>query len=299
MVAAALVGSSSEGALAANASKAQVCEAAKLLAAGNKAQCLAREQAKALQGQAANVANCDRLFTNAFAKAERNAGPGTCPTEGDTAAIELMVDTCTADIANALAGTLPAPGPTMTFPATGQTTCWEHDRGPGQGVLVISCAGTGQDGAIQAGAALSYTDNGDGTITDNNTGLMWEKKSDDGTIHDKDTAYRWTTAFSAHIAGLNAGAGFAGYTDWRLPNVRELQSIVNYETFSPGVSAAFNSNCAAQCTVLTCSCAAPIGYWSSTSVAYHPSQAWVVENGAVGSVEKVSTLFVRAVRGGL
>src|SRR5262245_44504485 len=48
------------------------------------------------------------------------------------------------------------------FPASGQTTPY----------------GPGSDGDIRAGAALSYTDNGDGTITDHTTGLMWEKKDD-------------------------------------------------------------------------------------------------------------------------
>src|SRR5437899_1127498 len=47
----------------------------------------------------------------------------------------------------------------QAFPATGQTTSFH----------------AGDDGATQAGAPLSYTDNGDGTITDENTGLMWEK----------------------------------------------------------------------------------------------------------------------------
>src|SRR5438094_9253656 len=58
----------------------------------------------------------------------------------------------------------------QAFPATGQTMSFQ----------------SGDDGAIQAGAPLSYTDNGDGTITDNNTGLVWEKKSADGSIHDMD-----------------------------------------------------------------------------------------------------------------
>jgi len=52
------------------------------------------------------------------------------------------------------------------FPATGQTTRYDSSG------LVISCAGTGQDGDIQAGAALRYVDNGNGTITDKKTGLV-------------------------------------------------------------------------------------------------------------------------------
>ena len=91
------------------------------------------------------------------------------------------------------------------MPATGQTTCWDSAG------AVIPCAGTGQDGDIRAGGALSYTDNGDGTITDNNTKLLWARKSNDGTIHDKDTGYTWFDAFAVHIAGLNTPPCFAGY----------------------------------------------------------------------------------------
>lgn len=57
---------------------------------------------------------------------------------------------------------------------------------------------------------MSFTDNGDGTITDNRTGLMWEKLSDDGSIHDKDTTYTWHNA-GTKITALNGGGGFAGY----------------------------------------------------------------------------------------
>jgi hypothetical protein len=79
---------------------------------------------------------------------------------------------------------------------TGQTLCYD-DVG-----TVIACAGTGQDAELQKGLAGAYTDNGNGTITDTGTGLMWEKLSDDGTIHDKDTAYTWLDAFSTKVAML-------------------------------------------------------------------------------------------------
>src|SRR5204863_391623 len=95
------------------------------------------------------------------------------------------------------------------FPATGQTTCSNASG------TVIPCAGTGQDGDIQAGAPLSYTDNGDGTITDNDTGLVWEKLSLDGSVHDRNNTYTWTQAFSGHVATLNS-TSFAGHTDWRV-----------------------------------------------------------------------------------
>ena len=48
---------------------------------------------------------------------------------------------------------------------------------------------------------------------------------------------------------------FAAHDDWRLPNVRELQSILDYQTTSPAVASAFNDNCSPGCPVTTCSCA--------------------------------------------
>jgi hypothetical protein len=81
---------------------------------------------------------------------------------------------------------------------------------------------------VRAGAALSYTDNDDGTVTDHNTGLMWEKKDDSGGIHDKDnsctlffgywssTTFRdypfsaWYVFFDAgYTFGNNKGGSFA------------------------------------------------------------------------------------------
>src|SRR2546427_2511051 len=122
----------------------------------------------------------------------------------------------------------PRGGRGCPLPATGQTTCGDSSG------TVITCAGTGQDGDLQEGAPLAYVDNGDGTVTDVNTGLMWEKLSNDGTVHDKDNTYTWANAFAEHVATLN-DTRFAGRDDWRLPNVRELQSIANYQDLLPAV----------------------------------------------------------------
>jgi hypothetical protein len=188
------------------------------------------------------------------------------------------------------------------FPASGQTTSY----------------GPGSDGDKRAGAALSYTDNGDGTITDNNAGLMWEKKDDSGGIHDKDNTYTWGmvdppytmngTMVTEFLAVLNTSPCFAGHCDWRIPNVKELQSIVDYEIPYPGptVNPAFhNAAGCAGCTDVTlasCSCTVSDYHWSSTTYRNNPNRAWFVtfNTGNVGFNDTKGTgTAVRAVRGGL
>jgi hypothetical protein len=171
-------------------------------------------------------------------------------------------------------------GAAAGLPGTGQTTIYA----------------VGDDGDIGAGGPLSYTDNGDGTVTDNRTGLTWEKKTDANV----DTNYTWQGALD-YVAGLNAmngGAGFAGHNDWRLPNVKELFSILDYGRFDPSIDPIFGPRGVSNF----------ITYWSSTSwAAFYPEYgAWAVEfadayGNNVGTMAfgKSSALHVRAVRGGL
>ncbi len=188
----------------------------------------------------------------------------------------------------------------LQFPATGQMKCYRNDGEE------IPCMDTGKDGDIQAGATLAYKDHENGTITDLNTGLMWEKKDDNNvnTLHDVNTTYRWEDTFAVHVAGLNAEP-FAGHTDWRVPNVKELQSIVDFATATPAIDPVFNNNtCVPNCDFTMCSCTLPFTYWSSTTDSFSPAGAWVVnfERGMVISGGSNVTGFqhrVRAVRGGL
>jgi hypothetical protein len=83
----------------------------------------------------------------------------------------------------------------------------------------------GDDGDIQAGVPWPeprFTDHGDGTVTDNLTGLMWAENGNlpGGKI-------LWESALD-YVAGMNSGThSNFGHRDWRLPNIIELESIVN------------------------------------------------------------------------
>ena len=147
--------------------------------------------------------------------------------------------------------------------------------------LAEPCASFPGDG--QTGAPLSYTDNGDGTFTDDNTGLMWEIKTNDGSIHDVNNTYTW--AASGFLGTLNT-TWFAGYSDWRLPTVKELQSLADYRTVTPAASVPGET--------------ASWYYWSSTSRAINEDYAWDVNflSGFVSYYDKGAEFYVRAVRGG-
>jgi len=93
------------------------------------------------------------------------------------------------------------------------------------------------DGTLQLGSPLSYSVSGDGlTIRDNNTGLMWEvKEAGSSCLHCVSDTNRWSGGGTQEtiwdwLDDVNAegGTGYAGYDDWRIPNLRELLSIVDY-----------------------------------------------------------------------
>lgn len=102
------------------------------------------------------------------------------------------------------------------LPETGQTTCSDSSG------ATIDCANTGQDGEYRSGAAWPnprFT-RGSGTtadcITDNLTGLMWMRAPDSLGVGN------WATALST-----SNDLSLCGFSDWRLPNVRELESLIH------------------------------------------------------------------------
>lgn len=174
---------------------------------------------------------------------------------------------------------------TVDLPKTGQITCYD------EGDNVIPCAGTGQDGDIQAGATWPnprFTDNGDGTITDNLTGLMWLKDADClGFL-------TWQAALDK-VADLNANpgsytcGGYTGtYSDWALPNVNELQSLYNAAVTDSGSWLNLNGFSDVQ----------SFSYWSSTTYANDTGYAWGIymANGFMGGYNKSISSYVWAVR---
>jgi hypothetical protein len=310
------------GAAQAAGTPEQKCQSAKNKAAGKYAACRQTAESKVvltgdLTKYSLSIGKCETKFASSWQRAidGATAAMTTCPDAPLTGPqFKTVIDEHSANIATALAGGGLDDCPTersqcqsdlaaclaSTLPAarllkTGQTGCYDAD---GNG---IACAGTGQDGELQKGVVRSYTDNGDGTITDNQTGLTWEKKSDDGSIHDKDDLYSWNDAFAVFVAALNT-ASFAGHNDWRLPNRYELESMFDLTGGNPAVDAAFDNACVPTCVVASCSCTQPnTEYWASTSLAGNTDFAWVAfSNGGVNFDHKVfSTASVRAVRGGL
>jgi len=172
--------------------------------------------------------------------------------------------------------------------------------------------GPGSDGDLQRGLSRIFNDLGNGVVKDARTGLFWEKKSDDGSIHDKDNTYTWgqvVVPFSMNgsmvktfLEALNTPPCHGGYCDWRVPNMNELLSIVNWNGSGPVAFPEFNTNCTAGCSVTACSCTGSGGfpYWSSSTRPGVPDFAYFVGfgTGSVGSNGKETPSFVRAVRGG-
>jgi len=122
---------------------------------------------------------------------------------------------------------------------------------------------------------------------DNRTGLMWVTNPVDAGM---DFTYNWEGALYACKSLIGASGTYAGYSDWRLPNIRELMSIADYGiTTPPNINGKYFLNTQAA------------NYWSSTTYVPIPDNAWFVafSDGVVNFVNKtLSSHYVRCVRGG-
>jgi hypothetical protein len=165
---------------------------------------------------------------------------------------------------------------------TGQTTC--HDTSGRQ----VSCEGSGQDAEFKRGATwpVPRFEASDGLVLDRLTGLVWTRSANIAQF-----PLRWQEALE-YIAGMNKESAF-GYSDWRLPNRRELRSLMSHQTKKPAL---------------------PEGhpftdvflgwYWTSTTASINAAYAWHVHmEGArmfYGNKEQFSLLWpVRAEGNGI
>ena len=184
----------------------------------------------------------------------------------------------------------PVDSPESAYPGapverTGQGTCFSADGD------LLPCRGTGQDGELRPGILWPesrFSDVGDGTVLDQLNGLTWLQ--DGGCLG----AANWEQAL-VKVQNLNAGTDFgcSNYTagmwsDWRLPNIKEAVSLLDYSAYDPGL---------------------PTGHpfvnvgpnlWSSTTDLGTPSRAYTLHLGGVAYLAegKSNTFGVWAVRGG-
>lgn len=167
-------------------------------------------------------------------------------------------------------------------------------------VTVTSVAEAQGRGGSPASSGERFIDNGNETITDTQTGLMWEKKTtalgsgqNVGDVRDVDNTYTWDAAMGDWLDRLNGrlianatDGSFAGYTDWRLPTLAELQTLVDTSVPSR-INPIFGPN-------------GPL-YWSASRRALGPSTIpWYTLFGAEipVNVGRPLALHARAVRGG-
>ena len=174
-----------------------------------------------------------------------------------------------------------------SLPDTGQTICYDNDGNH------ISCPREGQtlygQDAQYYGLPPSYTVktiNNETVVIDNNTGLTWMQAppdidgdglvgEDDQFNGDDDLPWQDAVSYCSNLF-------FAGSTEWRLPTLFELLSIVDYERADPAINTdIFNSG--------------RFGFWSATQKAGYSGAAWQVHF-ATGDADYLEKTYKRAIR---
>jgi hypothetical protein len=149
----------------------------------------------------------------------------------------------------------------------------------------VRCVRGGQTGQ-------SFTDNSNGTVTDNKTGLTWQKcsagQNNNATCSGSATNYTWNNAL-----GYCNNLSLAGQSDWRLPNIKELASLTDTSRCSPSINTNLFPNTIED------------NYFSSTTYASIPDYAWpviftcgIVYYNVSFDGKNNFTNYVRCVRGG-
>ncbi len=178
---------------------------------------------------------------------------------------------------------------TVTYQAGDNTKVWVTNAGGGIGnhpkTETVSAGGSHQfhvravrDVTPTTTLPNHFTDNGDGSITDNLTQLVWQKVPNT-------SALTWEQALS-----YAEGLVLAGASDWRLPNIKELQSLNDETLTNPSVNTTFFTTIGVK------------NYWSSTTLLPNPSNLtsawyWNTQFGITTYDTKTNTNYVICVRG--
>lgn len=135
-----------------------------------------------------------------------------------------------------------------------------------------------------------YTVNNDGTVTDNETDLVWMQCSEGQVWEPNGGVGNCTGAATPHTWDgalvLANDKAFAGYSDWRLPDIKELASLVAEDRYDPAINT----------TIFPAT--PPFLFWSGSPYAAYSNLSWVVyfNHGAGGDSYRGRTLHVRLVR---
>jgi uncharacterized repeat protein (TIGR02543 family) len=185
---------------------------------------------------------------------------------------------------------------TVTLPKTGQSLCYGTNS-------TIDCANSGQDGETQIGAAWPiprFTDNTNGTVTDNLTGLIWLQDPACAALNPPPAtgALQGGRDWASALAAANAlRSGQCGLSDgsvagnWRLPNVNEMESLVDLSQINPPLPANHHFGNFPQIPI----------YWTSTITAdYYPGVNAIGQDMFTGKIQgdtKASTKYIWPVKG--
>jgi len=224
------------------------------------------------------------------------AAPGTLDSPGPP---ESTLSYTLEDIYNRLDTGAAGTQSTLTEPSSGPTSGTGHTldeivdliglRAPVPKTGQTASYATGDDGDLEKGVAWPtprFTDNGNGTVTDNLTGLIWLKNANCFGARNWTQALSDANTLNSGECGLGDGSSEG---DWRLPNVRELQSLIDYGRQTPALPSGHPFT-GVQSSL----------YWSSTTHATNASYAWGVymRCGHVHWDYKMRTRYVWPVRGG-
>jgi hypothetical protein len=245
------------------------------------------------------------LLVSAVGVGRLSAAPGTMdspapPNSTSSYTLEDIYDRLNDGTAGAQSTfTEPSSGPTVgTMHTLNEIYALIGQRAPVPKAGQTTSHATGDDGDLEKGVTWPtprFTDNGDGTVTDNLTGLIWLRNANCWGTQSWVNALAYASGLASGSCGLSDGSGTG---EWRLPNVREIQSLVHYGVQSLAVPN--TAGTAGWTEGDPFSGVQPSDYWSSTTFAGNASYAWDVYlvDGDVNFSDKAGTSYVWPVRGG-